>query len=77
MELRDYKFFKRYYHIIKEFDREVERFVFLAEMPDLDKIKVDEGKPIVMKFEQAFNLKMVPGDKEILKDIYEFVNQNT
>ncbi len=75
IDLKEFKLFKNYRQIIKELNMNVERWVFLSSMPDLKKLKVNEGRPALMKFEDSFNLKMVPGDIEILREIYEFLRK--
>ncbi len=72
LELR---FFKHFKVIIKKWNLEVHNFVFIARIPDLNKIKVHEGEAEIIKFKDSFNLKLVPGDKQILKEIYEYLNK--
>lgn len=77
-DIKNFKLFKNNRQIIKELDRDVERWVFLAPMPNIKKLKVSEGKPAIMKFEDSFILKTVWGDTELLREIYEFLRkQNT
>jgi len=71
LEIKDYKLFKNYHQKIPEINREVDRWVFLAPMPNLKKLKVEEGEPALMKFTDSFKLKMIPGDVELLKEIYK------
>ena len=73
-DLKELKFFKHFVFKIKKWDEEIHRFVFIAKMPDLTKLKVYEGKSKIMKFKDSFNLKLVPGDEQILKEIYESLN---
>lgn len=70
-EIKDYEFFKHDVISAKEINGEIERFVFIAPMPDIRKLNVKEGKIIIMNFEDSFNLKMVSGDVELLKEIYK------
>ena len=63
------------YVIIPEINRDVERWVYLSSIPDLKKLKVDEGKLALMKFTDSFKLKMIPGDVKLLKEIYESLKQ--
>ncbi len=74
-EIKNYKFFKNYKQTISELGLEVERWVYLSSMPDIKKLKVSEGKPKLIKFKDSFNLKMVPGDVELLKEIYLVKNK--
>ena len=69
IELKSYKFFKKYTQEIREFDKIIEKNMFIGEMPDLRQIKCSEGKPIVVKSEDALKLKMIPGDNIIIKDL--------
>ena len=73
IEVKDFKFFKKYRKIYPELDRDIIRNVFLAKIPKIQELKVKEGAPIIMKFEDSFNLKMVPGDIDLLKEIYKFL----
>jgi mutator protein MutT len=73
LEVQDYKFFKKYAQEFKEFDKVIERFVFIAPMPDVKNLKVDEGKPFFIQFGESFNLKMMPRDTDILRDICNFL----
>jgi 8-oxo-dGTP diphosphatase len=75
IKIAGYRLFKHYHHILREMNREVDRFVFLAKMPDTKNLEVNEGKIAVMKFEDSFGLKMVPGDIEILKEIYKILEK--
>lgn len=75
-DLEDFRFFKHFHKKVPEFNIEVDSNVFLAKMPkEIEKLKIDEGKLALMKFEESFNLKMVPGDVEILKEIYAILNK--
>lgn len=74
-EIKNYKFFKNYKQTIPELGLKVERWVYLSSMPDIKKLKVSEGKPKLIKFKDSFNLKMVPGDVELLKEIYSVENK--
>ena len=49
--------------------------MYIAPMPDLKNLIVSEGKPAFMKFKEGFNLKMAPGDNELLKEIYPYLNK--
>ncbi len=70
INIKNFKLFKHFTQEIKEINLEVERFVFISKMPELEKLKVREGKAAIMKFEDSFKLKMVPGDIDILKEMY-------
>lgn len=71
IEIKNYEFFKHDIIFVKEVNGEIERFVFIAPVPDIEKLNVKEGKIAIMNFKDSFNLKMVSGDVELLKEIYE------
>ena len=75
INLDNFTHFKSYKEYISEIDTELERNVFLAKMPDLKKIKCEEGKPVKIKFEDSFNLKTTPGDSKLLKEIFEYLKK--
>lgn len=75
IEIKEFKLFKNYHQIIPEINREVNRWVFLAPIPNINKLKSNEGELALMKFTDAFNLKMIPGDVELLKEIHEFLKE--
>lgn len=72
IDLKHFSFFKKYVQKFKEFNAIVERNVFVAPMPDLKKVEAKEGKPFVTTFKESSNLKMMPGDRSILKEIHHF-----
>lgn len=53
----------------------IHNFVFIAKIPELNKIEVHEGEAEIIKFKDSFNLKLVPGDAQILKKICEFLKK--
>jgi len=75
IEVKNPKLFKHYKQLIPEINRDVERWIYLSSIPDLKELNVQEGKLALMKFENSFNLKMIPGDVELLKEIYESLNK--
>ncbi len=75
IEIKNFKFFKRYSHIIKKLNKEIVRNVYVSSMPDLKKLNVKEGKIALMDFKDSFNLNVAEGDNEILREIYDFVNR--
>jgi len=70
-------FFKKYVQKFKKFNAIIERNVFIAPMPNIKNLKVDEGKPFITQFKKSFNLKMMPGDIDILKEIYQSLNKKS
>ena len=75
-DIENFSFFKRDQHLLPEINLDVTRWVYLAQMPDIKDLTVSEGKPAFMKFVDSFNIKMVPRDIELLKEIYEYLNKN-
>lgn len=75
IDIKDFKLFKHYSQIIPEINRDVERWVHISSIPDLKEIEVNEGELALMKFEDSFDLKMIPGDVKLLKEIYKFLNK--
>jgi len=70
--LEDFRFFKHFHMKIYELDIELDREVFLAKIPkEVKTLKINEGGMVLIKFKDSFNLKMIPGDIEILKEIYK------
>jgi len=74
-DIKDFKFFKKETKIIKETSLEIERWIYLASMPDIKNLVVSEGKPIIIKFVDSFNLKMLSRDIDSLKEIYKYLKQ--
>ncbi|MDD5700238.1 MAG: NUDIX hydrolase [Candidatus Nanoarchaeia archaeon] len=72
-ELEDLKFFKKFDFKSKELDISAELNVFLCKMPDINKIKCHEGKPIIIKLSEALNLNIGPWDRQILKEIQDYL----
>jgi len=77
INLTDFKLFKHHGKIIKEENMDLEWFFYTAPLPDLDKISVQEGAPVLMKFEDSFNLKMFPKDVEVqlIKEVYNSIQK--
>ncbi len=78
IEIRGYELFKDYEETIKHGDNaltNLRRVVYVAPIPDLKKLRVNEGKLALMKHEEALRTKMIPGDTELLNEIYEYVRK--
>jgi len=75
IDFENFRLFKHYTQITPEIDREAEKWAYLGLMPDIKKIKVGEGELAFMKFEDSFNLKMIPGNVDLLKEIYKFLKK--
>ncbi len=76
INIKNFKLFKDYEERIelkKNFEMDLRRVVYIAKIPDIKKLKVHEGKIVLTNFKPAFNLKMIPGDIELLKEIYEYL----
>ncbi len=69
--IKNFKFYKHTIKKIPEINLEIEYFIFFALIPDLNKIKCEEGKPFLTDIEKALKLKMNPGDISILKELNE------
>ena len=70
LNLKDFELFKRYNYLNPQRGL-VNRNIYLGKMPDLSKLVCHEGKPKFMKFKNSFNLKMIHGYNELLKEIYQ------
>lgn len=71
ISLENLKHFKTNKEIKEELGIELERNMFLAPLPDLEKLNVQEGELFLTTFKNGFNLNMTQGDMELLKEIYE------
>ncbi|MDP2925158.1 MAG: hypothetical protein Q8N99_02180 [Nanoarchaeota archaeon] len=71
MEFGHFKFFKNFKFKVPEFNLELDIDAFIAKIPKVTDLKVNEGKIAIMNFKDSFSLKMVPGDNDILREIYE------
>ncbi len=76
LDIKDYRLFKKYRRIIPEINRDVIMNVFLSKIPEINSLKVNEGELALMKFTDSFKLKMLPGNVELLKEVYKFLKKN-
>jgi hypothetical protein len=74
INLETFKFFKDYHKKYKEIDMDLHRWVFLAPIPDINKLKINEGEISLIGINQVSNLKMVPDDIEIIQEIKDKQN---
>ena len=65
--------FKRYEHRSTETGVVIERNVYLSNMPNISKLNCHEGKIFVTTFEEGFNLKLIPGFADLLREIYIYL----
>lgn len=65
--------FKRYEHTNKELERTVDRSIYLASMPDLKDLVYHEGSMEVRRFENSFDVNLIPGFNYLLEEIYGFL----
>jgi len=72
-DLEELEFFKKFRFEIKELNMGAELFMFLCKMPDLEKIKVNEGEAEVFKLSEIFDLNISPWDKEMLEEIENYL----
>lgn len=77
IELKKFKFLKHYHQIFENYNVIINKNAFIAKMPDMNKIKCMEGKPIVVSWEDALKLKMIPGDDVVLREMYNFIKDNS
>lgn len=75
IDMANYKFFKHFKKQMPELDLEIEYYMFIAPLPNQKEIKCNEGKPFFTNFNKALKLKMIPGDIELLKEIYEQIKK--
>ncbi len=68
-------FFKTYKYWNKEKDMEIELNVFLCKIDDIIDMDVKEGKPITLKIEEAIESNISEMDKEVLKEVYDYIKQ--
>ena len=76
IEITDFQIFKHHYYSIKEADLDVEVFCFIANMPQLNLLNVQEGELAKMKYSDSLHLKLLDGDKELLKEFGSYLEQN-
>lgn len=72
-DLKNLEFFKRFDVRSKELNMGAELNVFLCKMPEVSKIKCNEGKPEVIKLSEAFNLKISPWDRKVLTEFQNYL----
>ncbi len=75
IELTELKFFKKYYKEYEKLGVCADFFVFLSSIPPRNKIKVEEGKPAFLELNKFLNLKTMPWDMEIFKDIVKYLEK--
>lgn len=69
IDLDNFELFKKDIFFIEEVQGEIERNVFIAQMPDLVNLKVNEGELKLISIDKLPYLKMVSGDLDLLKEI--------
>lgn len=78
LDIKNYKLFKDYeetVNLTKDVSTNLRRVVYIAPIPNLKKLKVEEGEVALMKFEEALKTKMVEGDIELLGEIYRYIKK--
>jgi 8-oxo-dGTP diphosphatase len=72
-ELENLEFFKRFDLESEELGLKAELNLFLCKLPEIDENKCHEGKPVIIKLSEAFNLNISPWDKQMLTEIQEYL----
>jgi len=67
--LEDYSLFKKYSQELRSINHVAVRNVFIAKMPDLSKVNVQEGELAIINHKDINKLKMVEGDFELVEEI--------
>ncbi len=70
--LKDYQFFRFYHHISKEFNRDVEKSVFISTIPS-EKLTINEGKAFFTDFKRVIEQDFSNYDKEIINYIKKYL----
>lgn len=74
LDIRDYTQFRSYNIVNDEQKLRVERNVYIsAPIPDLSKLVCHEGKIKLTTFEEALKLKLIKGQDELLREIYDYL----
>jgi mutator protein MutT len=77
IELKKFQFFKKYYKELKNINKSADLHLFLAPMPDLNKVNVQEGKKFLTTINDAINLNILTWDKDVLKEVQKYIkNKN-
>jgi len=69
IEIKNYTFLEHTIKKIPELDLEIEFYIYLAPIPDMEKINCKEGKPFLTTIKNALTLRFNPGDMEVLKEV--------
>ena len=70
----EFELFKRY-DFTTQRGEIIERSVYLASMPDVSRLQCREGALAPRTFKDSFDLKMIPGFNELLREIYEYLKR--
>lgn len=67
-----------YFKLVKELkekndELDLEYYIYLAHIPDKDKINVKEGKPFFTNINDVLSLDLSDRDKSILKDVLPYI----
>ena len=73
LNIENYALFKHQKRLIPEINMEVDIHLFIAPMPNFNKISVHEGGLALMSFEDSFKLKMLSGDVELIEELQTFL----
>jgi len=75
LELKEYKLFKHSYYIFTEANLEIEYWVSIAKMPDMSKLKVEEGKLALIPSGKIKELKMLKEDYNVVNELISYLKQ--
>ena len=65
-----FELYRKYTHTNPSTGVKVKRNVYLSDLPDISKLTCTEGKMEIRTFQNSVELKMIPGFKELLQEIY-------
>ena len=75
IELTNLKFLRHIKKQIPKLDLEIEYYLHLASLPNMNELKCEEGRPFLTDFKTALKLRFNPGDLEVLNEIYKYLNK--
>ena len=76
IELSNYVLFKHQIRLIPEINMRVDIHLFIAPLPDLRNVSVQEGDLAFMSFDDSFKIKMLSGDADLIKEVQHYLAKN-